>query len=315
MSQLAKRRPEFEKIVAGGRQSFFWSHCLCRRFVAPYHYHPEYELFLVIRGYGRRLVGHSISQFGPGELVFLAPNVPHVWMVDPDCAQVEAVYVQFQPAFLGETFFDGPEWRAVRDLMTASRQGVTFSPATHRAVAALLAAFPAMDETRRLIALLEILQLLSADRKARPLGTLKGRVQFNRRQEARIDKVFQFLNQNLTRPISQAAVARSVNLSASAFSRLFKRVTRKCFMEVVNELRIEKVCRELEESGQSIAEIAYACGYETLSHFNSQFRRVMKMTPRQYRRRAVRYGVDRNACTAKTVTQGMLIRPCSGPCR
>lgn len=304
MSQIERFRADFEKIVAGGKQSFFWAHCLSRRFVTPYHYHPEFELFLVIRGYGRRLVGQSISQFGPGELVFLAPNVPHVWMVDPDCKQVEAVYVQFHPSFLGETFFEGPEWQAVRTLMTASRQGVKFSPSTHREVAALLATLPFMNETKRLITLLEILHRLSADKKARPLGNLKGRVQFNHRQEARIDKVFQFLNQNLTRPISQAAVARSVNLSSSAFSRLFKRTTRKCFMAVVNELRIEKVCQALEESGQSIAEIAYACGYETLSHFNSQFLRLMKMTPRHYRERAGKVaGINLAPCPVSPAQQ------------
>jgi AraC-like DNA-binding protein len=101
----------------------------------------------------------------------------------------------------------------------------------------------------------------------------------------RIDRIFQYLNQNLDRPISQADVANQVRLSTSAFSRFFKRTTRKCFMNVLHELRIAQVCQHLEETDASIAEIAFACGYETLSHFNHQFRLIMKMTPRQYRRR------------------------------
>ncbi len=283
MSQKKPLRAEFEKVIASGKQSFFWEHYLSKQFSAPYHYHPEYELFLIMRGYGRRLVGHSIAQFGPGELVFLAPNVPHVWMVAPGCKQVEAFYIQFLPSFMGEDFFDRPEMRTIQGLMATSRRGVTFSPAVRRDVAALLGAFPSLPETDRLIALITILHRLSCDTKAHPLGNPTARVQFNLKQEDRIDRVFQYLNRNLSHPISQAEVAKSVNLSSSAFSRLFKRTTRKCFMEVVNELRIAQVCQQLEETEQSIAEIAYACGYDTLSHFNCQFRRIMKMTPKKYR--------------------------------
>ena len=55
-------------------------------------------------------------------------------------------------------------------------------------------------------------------------------------------------------------------------------------MEVVNELRIAIVCRLLAETNRTITEIAYECGYETLSHFNCQFRHIMKMAPNKYRR-------------------------------
>lgn len=59
---------------------------------------------------------------------------------------------------------------------------------------------------------------------------------------------------------------------------------KKCFLEVVNELRIDQACRLLAESNRTISEIAFECGYETLSHFNSKFRTFMNMTPSKYRR-------------------------------
>lgn len=278
-------RAEFEKIIARGKQSFFWEHGRGMRFTAPYHYHPEYELFLIIRGHGQRLIGHSIASFGPGELVFLGPNVPHVWMVAQSCKQVEAFYIQFLPSFMGEGVFDRPEMQAIRKLMDTSQRGVSFSPSTRRDVAAMLEPFHSLHETERLITLLAILNRLSRDTKVRLLGDLSAKFLLNRKHEVRIDRIFQYLNQNLDRPISQADVAGQVRLSTSAFSRFFKRTTRKCFMNVLHELRIAQVCQRLEETDASIAEIAFACGYETLSHFNHQFRLIMKMTPRQYRRR------------------------------
>ncbi len=285
MRQSKPLHAEFEKIIAGGRQSFFWRHMSVRQFPSPYHYHPEYEIIHIREGSGRRLVGNSIAHFGPGDLVFIAPNVPHVWMSAPDCARCEAIYVQFLPDFLGAVFFDRPEMRSVRDLMELALRGVVFGSTVRREAIGQLEKFDALNETERLLALLNILVRMSCDSAARPLGRGVPQARLNRGHEQRIDRVFQHLNQNLSEPISQAGIARSVGMSPSTFSRLFRRTTGKCFMEIVNELRIDQVCRLLTESSRTVAEIAFSCGYEMLSHFNRQFRRFMKTTPRKYRHR------------------------------
>jgi len=274
---------EFEKIVVDKQQSFLWKHVICKQFRPSCHYHPEYELIYIMKGYGRRLVGGSITNFSSGDLVFIAPNVPHIWQVAPKCPQAETFYIQFLPGFIGAEFFKQPEMQPMRELMDAARVGVTFSAPVRKAMASRLKKFKALNNSERLLELLNILYHLSQDRDRRPLSPSTGRTRLNRRQEERISKAFQYLNQNLTGPISQAEIAQSVRLSPAAFSRLFKRTTGKCFMEVVKELRIAQACRLLTETTRTISEIAYDCGYETLSHFNCQFRSVMKMTPTRYR--------------------------------
>lgn len=231
------------------------------------------------------MVGESISHFGPGDLVFIAPNVPHMWQVAPECPLAEAFYLQFQPEFTGKEFFNLAEMKPVRELMTRADRGVTFSAPIRKEMASRLKKFQTLNKSERLLNLLDILHRLSQDRHSVTLGQAMARPRLNKRQEERISRVFQYLNQHLTGPISQAEIARSVRLSSSAFSRLFKNTTGKCFMKVVNELRIAQVCRLLAETSRTISEIAYECGYETLSHFNSQFRHIMKMTPIKYRRR------------------------------
>ena len=284
MNSTKSLRAEYEKIVAEGQQSFFWHHSGYRKqFRLPYHYHPEYELLYIVKGHGQRLVGSSIEHFNPGQLVFLAPNVPHVWMVAPKSELAEVFYVQFLPHFLGDGFFARPEMKSVFKLMERSRSGVIFDPKVSAKAAELFGKFPSLQETQRLFALLEILHLLGQDSKARILSHQTPSIKLNPKHEERMDRVFQYLNQNLTEPITQAEIAKGVHLSSSAFSRLFKRTTGKCFMDVVNDLRIAEVCRRLNETTQTIAEIAYECGYETLSHFNSQFRRVTGTTPSAYR--------------------------------
>lgn len=284
MHQGKPLRAEFEKVIEGEQQSFLWRHAILKQFGAPYHYHPEYELIHIRQGYGQRLVGGSIAHFGPGDLVFIAPNVPHMWRVAPKCPQAETLYIQFRPEFMGADFFNLTEMQPVRELMTAARVGVTFSAPIRKELSGRFIKFSTLNKSERLLALLDILYRLSQDPDSRPLGRSMERTQLNLRQEERISKAFQYLNQNLTGPISQAKIAQNVRLSSPAFSRLFKSTTGKCFMGVVKELRISQTCRLLTETSRTISEIAYECGYETLSHFNCQFLSVMKMTPTKYRR-------------------------------
>jgi len=283
MRQLEPARVKFEKIVADGQQSFHWNHFISKQFRAPYHYHPEFEIIHIQRGHGRRLVGDSIGHFSPGDLVFIAPNVPHMWQVAPECPEAETLYVQFLPEFLGTEFFKQPELQPVMQWMTSVGVGVTFSAAVREEMNFRFKRFPTLNRTERLLELLDILYRLSQDTGIRPLGHGLSQANLSSRDEKKISEVFEYLNENLTASISQAEIARIVRLKPSAFSRLFKRTTGKRFVQVVNELRVAQVCRLLVESDRTVAEIAFSCGFETLSHFNSQFRRTMKMVPGKYR--------------------------------
>lgn len=285
MRQIQPHRAEFEKIVVDEQQSFHWHHFICKQFVAPYHYHPEFEIIQILRGSGSRLIGDSIKHFGPGDLVFIAPNVPHIWQVSPECLEAETLYIQFLPEFLGVNFFKAPEMKSIVKLMTAARNGVTFSPAIREEIAPRLKQFSNLNPLERLLELISILHRLSQDSAIRILAKDMSRVRLNQRDEERISRVFQYLNVNLTGAISQVEIARSVRLGSCAFSRLFKKTTGKRFMQVVNELRVAQACRQLGETGRTISEIAYGCGFETLSHFNSQFRSIMKTAPGKYRQK------------------------------
>lgn len=286
MHQNNPPRANFEKIVTSENQSVFWRHAIRKEFKTPYHYHPECEIIHIIEGYGRRWLGGSITHFGLGDLVFIAPNIPHIWQVAPECPQAETFYIQFLPDFMGPEFLKLPEMESVGELL-AARCGMTFSESVCTEVVAQLGKMPELNSSECLLSLLDILYHLSQDQDSHSLGIAAGRTGLNPRQEERISKVFQYINHHLNEPISQAEIAERVNLSPAAFSRLFKSTTGKCFMEVVNELRIDQACSLLSQTSRTIAEIAYECGYETLSNFNSQFRKIMNMTPSKYRRNLV----------------------------
>lgn len=80
-------------------------------------------------------------------------------------------------------------------------------------------------------------------------------------------------------------VAKVCGVSAEHFSRVFHQSTGLRFREYLAETRIHHACVELTETDDRIGEIAYRCGFSTLSRFNHSFRELTGVTPRDWRKR------------------------------
>src|SRR5688572_15590018 len=86
-----------------------------RYFFPTWHFHPEFEIMLVLEGTGIRFIGDSIERFGPGDLVFLGSNLPHLYRSDeafysedPNLRS-EAIVIYFKENFPGEQFWNMSE--------------------------------------------------------------------------------------------------------------------------------------------------------------------------------------------------------------
>jgi AraC-like DNA-binding protein len=161
-------RKDLEPVAA----SFIVKELVEPHFDPNWHFHPHYQLFLVVEGTGTRFIGDSIKPFGPGDLVFLGPNLPHLWRSDqayfakpcpvesvptdktvacqtqetphpvaPPASrtlQARGIVVYFSENFLGEHFF-AQEMAALRHLFDQARQGLEWTGITRdRAEASLI---------------------------------------------------------------------------------------------------------------------------------------------------------------------------------
>ena len=88
---------------------------------------------------------------------------------------------------------------------------------------------------------------------------------------------------HLDEEVHRDTLADLVHLAPASFSRYFKTRTGKTLPDFINELRVGRTCRMLAEADQPVTEIALACGYANLANFHRQFRRRMRITPRDYR--------------------------------
>ena len=74
-------------------------------------------------------------------------------------------------------------------------------------------------------------------------------------------------------------------MSESHFMSLFKRVTGLSFVTYFNHFRIERAQALLAKTEESMASISQQVGFCDQSYFGTVFRRIVGMTPANYRRR------------------------------
>ena len=86
-------------------------------------------------------------------------------------------------------------------------------------------------------------------------------------------------------PIKLAQIARSLNISTFHFCRTFKRSTGLTFVEYMSRVRIEKAKSMLHRSDLLVSEIAYEVGFQTITHFNRVFRKLVGHSPTEFRSR------------------------------
>lgn len=77
-----------------------------------------------------------------------------------------------------------------------------------------------------------------------------------------------------------------LNLNKSYFCTLFKQETGKTFTTYLNQVRIEKSKRYLAQNNCSVLEVALSVGFSSQNYFTTTFKRMLNMTPVQYRRQA-----------------------------
>lgn len=253
-------------------------------FPFKWHYHPEYELTLIVKGSGKRMVGDSHINFEAGDLVLIGPDMPHTWVSDDQRKRnrSSAIVIQFSEQFI-TSLLQPIELAAINRLLTDSADGLAFGQESARRIREQIQALPSKKGVEKITSLLTILDGLTTQRKSRLASPYYTGVK-GKENENRLNKVCRYLQKHAGEKLTVGSAASLIHLSDSAFCKFFKRATGKTFSDYLNDVRIGLACQQLAESDKSIAGIAYECGFESLTYFNRVFLRKKGVTPRVFRK-------------------------------
>ena len=98
-----------------------------------------------------------------------------------------------------------------------------------------------------------------------------------------ITKAKQFIRDHLTEDLSLGRVSAAVHTSIFYFCKLFRKVTGLTFTDFVSRTRIENAKNLLLNPNFRVSEIAFEVGFQSLTHFNRVFKRIVGESPTLYR--------------------------------
>lgn len=279
-------KPDLEVVDVAQHESFkVWGHGYPFRTVR-WHFHPEFEIQLITETSGQYFVGDFVGRFEPGNLVFMAPNLPHNWVSElPEGKTVERrnLIAQFSSEFLKQRVMAFPELRVFESLIAESTRGVVFSAKTGLAARPIMEELLQATEIRRVTLFLALLELLVQDEKRRQLASHRFSLDPAAYMSSTINQVLSYIDQNLASDLRESDVADLAKQSVTTFSRYFRKHTGMSFVQHVNRLRIHRACELLIDTDLSVADICFRVGYNNVSNFNRQFLTQKGVPPSRFR--------------------------------
>jgi AraC-like DNA-binding protein len=255
---------------------------------SQWHHHPEYELVLITKGRGKRMVGDHITRFEENDLVFVGTYTPHEWLCDPeyfstsDGFRGEGIVIQFLHDFLGEKFFEIPENTNLKKFLEGSSRGYEFFGESKEKIRSIMLKMTNMNDFDRLHALFSVFKIFSVTKDYKILSSPSFLEPYYLNENEPIQKALKFILQNFHKQILIKDLLEVTNMSTSSFCTTFKNTYRMTFKDYLLSVRVGYACKLLTDSSQSISRAAYKSGFENISNFNRQFKKIKGITPSQF---------------------------------
>lgn len=253
----------------------------------PIHSHPEYELNFIGNGAGvQRTVGDHSETIGDYDLVLItSPNLEHVWE-QGDCTNpdIREITIQFTSDVLPGSLLSKNQFHSIRRMLDRAQCGLAFSLSTIMKVYGKLDALSHQQRGfHAVLAFLELLYDLSLADDARALSSSSFARIETQHESRRVAKVQAFIAQHYSEDIRLETLADLIGMTPVAFSRFFHQRTGRTLSNYIIDIRIGRASRLLIDSDQTVAEICYDCGFNTLSNFNRIFKQKKGCTPKAFR--------------------------------
>lgn len=280
--------PSIEKTLTA-KETFIYKDLTGPHFNPIWHFHPEFQISYIAKGEGTRFVGDHVHNFTEGDLVMTGPNLPHLWRsydkyFEPKSTlDTRGLVVYFDNKLFSKELLDHEEFYAINKLVEHSNRGIEFYGATPEKIYTLLIHLAELKGFKRILKLLEILDILAHANDYSLLASPSYVNSFKGGDSEKMSMVYDYVMSNFKEKIALDEVAEMLNMTTSSFCRYFKPRANKTFTKFVNEIRIGHARKLLLEDNFNISQISYECGFNALSNFNRQFKSITGLSPQEYR--------------------------------
>jgi AraC-like DNA-binding protein len=253
------------------------------------HRHQEIQLTWIQQGEGTLVAENNMYAFRPNEIYWLGVNLPHVFKSDPSYfspksrKKVQTLNIFFNAKGQLDSFFELPEIKNVKNFLQNQQTGFKVPPQHVAEISNKMLRIQKSTGVEQLIHFIEILKQLSSFQELEPLSSCSQPGAYSEHEGIRIGAIYNYIMQQYDKPITLEDVAKQAHMTPQAFCRYFKKHTLHTFVSFLNEVRINEACKKLTDGNyDSIATVAYNCGFNSITNFNRVFKSVTSKSPSEY---------------------------------
>jgi AraC-like DNA-binding protein len=255
------------------------------------HRHEEIQLTWIQHGHGTLIVENNMHAFWSNEIYWLGSNQPHVLKSEElpfgnkSKKNVQALTLFFNPEGKLAPLFELPEFKKIKSFVEQSHNGFKIPEAHVLEISSRMLKIHQSQGIIQFLAFVELMNFFLTIKSLEPLITGSRLSPVNEQEGIRIGYIYNYIMQHYDVEIKLEDIAREAHMTPQAFCRYFKKHTRLTFVSFLNEVRINEACKKLAGgSFDSIATVAYNCGFNSIANFNRVFKSITGKSPRSYLR-------------------------------
>jgi AraC family L-rhamnose operon transcriptional activator RhaR/AraC family L-rhamnose operon regulatory protein RhaS len=256
----------------------------------PLHSHDFYELVFIVSGKGIHFTSENELTLRPGNLFVIVPGMEHGYK---DVQDLVLYNILFGRRLFKDRFFDltdMPGYQALFTIEPMYRNDTRFSSMLRLTPAQIADLLPLVERMlaesdstdynngAKSIAFAYLMQFLVTIFRIYE-ETPRG----DNQMILRLADVFSYIESHTDQPITTEELMEVANMSASTLNRYFQKCTGLSPVEFHTHKRIELACKLIRTTPLSMAAIADATGFSDPNYFSRQFRKVMEMSPKEYK--------------------------------
>ena len=254
----------------------------------PMHWHSEFEIDYVLQGKGDFICGDEHFPVSPGDVIMISPNMPHAAYPSSNMNLHYIAFV-FHASMLGLESNDRSSTHCIRPLITGQlRVNMKYDldhrdyQVIHSLTETIIGCAYKNNPYDDLLLKSILLQLYWYFEKSYNQSSFQDN---DISYSSLIRPALEHMTYYYMEAITISDLAATCAISSSHFMNSFKKAVGCSAIEYLTHLRIKAACTALTETTDDIATISYRCGFDNLSNFNKQFKKITGRSPREYRKR------------------------------
>jgi AraC-like DNA-binding protein len=253
------------------------------------HRHNETQITWVVSGEGTLIVGNTMHYFQSGDLFVIGANQPHLFKSEPSYFEpsnrkkVHSLNIFFNPKGFVSHLFAFPEMLSIKKFIDSSEVGMQASGKNASKLAEHFLKISNSFAGFRLAYFVELLQIMASFKHWTYFSAHSFPRAITDSEGLRMNEIYRFTMDHFAEDVSLEQIASVACLTPQSFCRYFKKHTAKTYVRFLNEIRINEACKRfMEMNFDSIGNVAYQCGFNSVVSFNRVFKGITAKTPKEF---------------------------------